>query len=275
MQNKRVVFSCVAIVLIAAGFITGCEPVAPVQQKAIALNPEQAALFASKAQQAFLTDWDFKQAEQHFTKALSLNPNAANIYYQYARFLLAMGRKKEAAQQVKDAQLLGPQPYSLTEVAWIYTMAGDYSAAKAELAKLKSIDANSLDYHLCAQTLFEATNDDAQALTHSIKALLLFGYGDDDIEQAIIASGHRGTKGLNRWLAQDKQEQGNIGQYDLPLSMARYLSKAKLVDKALDWLEKAYEARQVEVLWVNVDPVYNVLRQHPRFIAVVAKIGLN
>jgi hypothetical protein len=121
----------------------------------------------------------------------------------------------------------------------------------------------------------EVTKDDAQALAHNIKALLLFGYSYDDIQQAIIASGHRGTKGLNRWLADDKQEQGNIGQYDLPLSMARYLSKAKKVEQALDWLEKAYDARQVEVLWINVDPIYDVLRQRPRFIAVVEQIGLN
>jgi adenylate cyclase len=271
------VFRPLSVLLQAVSII----PATPVQQEAqknektVVLNPEQALVFASKAQQAFLADWNFKEAEQHFIKALSLNPNAANTHYQYARLLLAMNRKDEAVQQVKAAQRLGPQPYSLTEVAWIYTMAGDYSAAKAELAKLKAIDANSLDYHLSAQMISEVTKDDAQALAHNIKALLLFGYSYDDIQQAIIASGHRGTKGLNRWLADDKQEQGNIGQYDLPLSMARYLSKAKKVEQALDWLEKAYDARQVEVLWINVDPIYDVLRQHPRFIAVVEQIGLN
>ncbi len=274
MQNYHMIFRFAAIVFIVSGFITGCEPVAPAQ-KAVALNPEQAEVFASKAQQAFLTDWDFKLAEQHFIKAVSLNPNDANTYYQYARFLLAMNRKKEALQQVNDAQQLSSEPYSLTEVTWIYTMAGDYSSAKAQLAKLKAIDANSLDYHLSAQMFSEATKDDAQALAHNIKALLLFGYSYDDIQQAIIASGHRGTKGLNRWLADDKQEQGNIGQYDLPLSMARYLSKAKKVERALGWLEKAYDARQVEIVWINVDPTFDVLRQDPRFKAIVKKIGLN
>lgn len=146
------VFRPLSVLLQAVSII----PATPVQQEAqknektVVLNPEQALVFASKAQQAFLADWNFKEAEQHFIKALSLNPNAANTHYQYARLLLAMNRKDEAMQQVKAAQRLGPQPYSLTEVAWIYTMAGDYSAAKAELAELKAIDANSLDYHLRA-----------------------------------------------------------------------------------------------------------------------------
>lgn len=241
--------------------------------KGISLDQDQGEAFALRGRLLFLYDWDFLRADWHFQKALALSPNAANIHFEYAQFLLATSRFREALTYVRRGQKLDPLAYSIPIVAWIHNMSRNYAAAEKEMEHLIPIDTNTLVYHLTAQNLFENMGQDDKAFKHYLQIFQLSGYSDDDLQEAIIASGHTGLKGLNRWLAYDKQEEGNIGQYNPPLSMARYLTKAGKKEEALDWLEKALEARQVEILWANIDPKYDALRSHPRFIAVMKKIG--
>jgi serine/threonine-protein kinase len=45
------------------------------------------------------------------------------------------------------------------------------------------------------------------------------------------------------------------------------------LDEALDWLEKAYEERDTYMVHLNIDPTFDCLRSHPRFIALLKKVG--
>jgi len=42
---------------------------------------------------------------------------------------------------------------------------------------------------------------------------------------------------------------------------------------ALDFLEKSYEERQYHVVTLKTDPVWDPLRDDPRFIALLKKLG--
>jgi hypothetical protein len=45
-------------------------------------------------------------------------------------------------------------------------------------------------------------------------------------------------------------------------------------ERALAYLERAVEERDPAVLWLRVDPRVDALRPHPRFRALVAKLGV-
>ena len=45
-------------------------------------------------------------------------------------------------------------------------------------------------------------------------------------------------------------------------------------DRALDWLERAYEERQVQAMFVAVEPVFAPLRAAPRFGRLCRRMGL-
>ena len=45
--------------------------------------------------------------------------------------------------------------------------------------------------------------------------------------------------------------------------------------RALDGLEKAYEARSWLLLWLKMDRIFDPLRSEPRFIALLKKVGLD
>jgi hypothetical protein len=45
-------------------------------------------------------------------------------------------------------------------------------------------------------------------------------------------------------------------------------------DKALDMLQYAFDERQSELVWVNVDPLLTALRPEPRFHNLITEMNL-
>jgi len=62
--------------------------------------------------------------------------------------------------------------------------------------------------------------------------------------------------------------------YVSPVAMATVLLGLGDTDRALDWTERAYEDRRGWVAYVNVNPIMDPMREHPRFKALVQKMGL-
>ena len=46
-------------------------------------------------------------------------------------------------------------------------------------------------------------------------------------------------------------------------------------EKALEWLERCVEDRDLQCWFLNVDPLYDSLREEPRFQAVLKRVGLD
>ena len=49
---------------------------------------------------------------------------------------------------------------------------------------------------------------------------------------------------------------------------------AGMKEEALDWLEKAYDAHDPNMPYLSVDPIFDDLRDQPRFQAILKKMGL-
>jgi serine/threonine-protein kinase len=45
-------------------------------------------------------------------------------------------------------------------------------------------------------------------------------------------------------------------------------------DRAFEWLEKAFEARDWQMALLNVEPLFDSLRADPRFTELVRRVGL-
>ena len=54
--------------------------------------------------------------------------------------------------------------------------------------------------------------------------------------------------------------------------MLDYLRAGDL-DKAVDWAERAFELRSTDVPFWGVDPLADVLRDEPRFEAIIRELG--
>jgi serine/threonine protein kinase len=59
-----------------------------------------------------------------------------------------------------------------------------------------------------------------------------------------------------------------------PVQLAVYCSHMGEIDRAMGYLEKAFEEHAADLLWLNVEPSFDPLRADPRFQALVRRVGL-
>ena len=71
----------------------------------------------------------------------------------------------------------------------------------------------------------------------------------------------------------EKLEERSEATYVQPTRIVDLYAYAGEKNKALDWLEKAYEQRAPSLLFMNVEPGYEGLRDNPRFQSILHKIN--
>ena len=62
-------------------------------------------------------------------------------------------------------------------------------------------------------------------------------------------------------------------EFDNYIILAKLYTRAGEPDSALVWLDKAYQARQPQILHVKAMPVFDELHSNPRFQDIIRRIG--
>lgn len=98
--------------------------------KALDKDPTLASAYGSLALVKLHRDWDWGSAEQHFRRALELNPSNADIHHDYAHLLLVMRRDRESVTETERAVALDPfNPMLNACLGWHRLFAGEYDQA--------------------------------------------------------------------------------------------------------------------------------------------------
>jgi TolB-like protein/Tfp pilus assembly protein PilF len=243
--------------------------------KALELDPTLGEAHASLGFFTFLYDWDWLKTEVEFKRAIDLSPNYAQAHHWYSIYLAHMGRHEEAIQEAQLAQRLDPLSLLMNQtVGLVLCVARQYDRAIDELRKVIDMDANYAAAHgtlglvyarrgMCEQAIEEFEKVASLAgphpgVTTSVKALTAFTY----------AVSHRTDKA--RALVDEISAQPTASAY---LLATIYASLGEH-DRALDWLDRAYADRDVQVVALKVDPALDPLRSTTRFQELVARIGL-
>ncbi|MBK9317026.1 MAG: protein kinase [Acidobacteria bacterium] len=218
-------------------------------------------------------DYDWIAAETSYRRALELNPNNAFAHNMYGYFLTAMGRTEEAIVEYRISAELDPLSPSTT-VAWPYYFAPSpkrrFDKAAHELRQLIRYNPDFPAAHgLLGLVLAEQKNYDESvkelrmALKIADSPWFLAGIGyvqgrsgkPDDADQTLTALKLR-----------EKDDHVQT------LSFAYLYAGLDDSAQAIDWLEKAFESHEEEVILINVDPKFDRLRGDPRFQALVQKM---
>ncbi len=59
-----------------------------------------------------------------------------------------------------------------------------------------------------------------------------------------------------------------------PRSVATWYARAGENDRALEWLERAYEARDPNLVYIGVQPLFDSVRDDPRFQDLLRRMNL-
>ncbi len=237
-------------------------------ERGVVLDPQCANCQGSLGFFLFYHDWEWQRAQEHLERALQLKPDAAGIRPSYALFLVATGRNDEALQQIDIALAANPN-----ETGWhsirssILYVARRYAEAIAAADRALALDdKDGAAWQWRSRSLFQLGRG-----PEAIRALAQVTFRDHaaDLERAVVDGGTE--RGLRELLVITGDWQARFAQ-----SWRRAPWQALLgdVDAALDELERAYERRNYNLMYLAVDPVYDGIRSEPRFQAILQRMGL-
>jgi serine/threonine-protein kinase len=242
--------------------------------RALELDNTLAEAHVSLAYILSIWDWQWRDAEIHYLRALELNPSYAGARHWYAiDFLALLGRLDEADEQMQIASRLDPLSFLHEESAgYLMMMKRDYEGAVRQYCRLQAL---APEFHRAYTTLgrayaFLGRYDDAIAQLHrglelagelpSIFAALGQIYG--------MAGRRRDAEAMMQRLI-DIQPRRSVS----PTCFAIVHLGLGEHDAALTQLELACERRQLPITVINVHPLYDPLRNEPRFQAIIERVG--
>jgi len=248
-----------------------CREVIGLYSKAVEIDPDYGWAYKGRADARFMCRHDVEGAEADYRTARGLRASDDDIALGYSGFLLAQGRFDASLAQIEAARRLDPLHYSGTMAVWLYQMHRKDDLAWRELRRIEGGGAGDRSFHVSALRVHTRGGRDAEAFPHLAWLMRHEGYGDADIAAARAALNAGGMKGVYAWLLARK-DQKELGHYKPPLSWARYALEAGDTEAAMVHLEPAFAAHQMPLLWANVDPAYDPVRDDPRFKGWMAKM---
>lgn len=234
-------------------------------EKAIELDNELAEGYTSLGFVKLSYDWDWPSAEKDFKRALELNPNYATAHQWYASYLLQMGRYSDATEEIKRAQQLDPLSLIINANKGYYLyFARQYDAAIEQYRKTLEINPSFGVGRFYLAQAYVQKKMYAEAIAEFQKLITSPG---EDLETA-AALGYAYAQSGRRDEAQKiltEMMELSKNRYVSPLYIATVYTGLGDHDRAIEWLNKAYEARHPGLVLIKVDPMFDSLRSEQRF----------
>lgn len=250
--------------------------------RALTLDPLLADAHTALGVEMSNYEFDRPGAQREFLKAIELNPNSAMAHRRYAGYLNSMKRHPEGIAEIKKAVELDPwSPVMRNFLGLAYELAGEYDHAFEEYRRAIAMDPNYGQGRINFAGLLFSMGRYEEGITEYEKAAVLFGASPDEAVQIATALRRAfragGAKGFNKeYLALglrtiNEPHHCCFGRIDIAAAYANLGDK----DKALAWLEKAYQAREGILLgMINSDPSFKNLQGDPRYSDLMRRLGL-
>lgn len=223
-------------------------------------------------------DWDWATAEREFRRAIELNPNYADAHGSYARYLVLTGRNEEVPAEVERARILDPLAFSDVALgAWILEYSGHHQQARERMQAVLEMEPNSPYLHFMHGLVFMDGGELAEAESEFRTAIRMYPtFGKYQAHLAFVLA-RSGRRDESRRILDQLQRAHNIVSFDVGLVRAGLGEN----DSAIEWIEKAYQERSIELIHLRALATPNVyerpfysLRSKPRFQSLLRNLNL-
>jgi len=216
-------------------------------------------------------DYDWQTAEKEFKRAIELNPNYATAHHWYAEHLTWRGRFDEALRENELARELDPLSLIIaTDTGATLYFSRQYDRAIQQFTTVREMDPDFPRAAMIASAYIQ-------------KGMFV---------EALATSSKRGSTGDQWYWAERAYLCGRAGQHreaESALKKLLDLNRRESVDpmlivpayigignndQGIAWLEKAYVQHSNGLTALKVDPIYDPLRNDPRFQTLMRCVGL-
>ncbi len=241
--------------------------------RALEIDPSLAEAHASRAMVTYRYEWDFPEAEREFRVAIELSPGYAAAHQWYGECLTATERFEESVAELHRTLELDPlSPISNAVLAGMHFFARRYDLAIEQSAKSLDLDPNFWPALMFRGMAFAQKKD----YPHAEESLALGLEVSRRGSMMLAAVGHAyasAGKGESAEMVLGELCSPPPGRYVAPVYPA--LVAAGLGNRvlALDELERAVKERSGWLVFLKVDPRFDVLRTEARFQEIVEQMA--
>ncbi len=243
--------------------------------RALSIDPSLAEAHTALGCVRATFDFDWPGAEQEFRRAIEIKPSYPTAHHWYALNCLApQGRFDEALGQMQRAREFDPlSPVITTSVGVAHYFAREYRRAIDAYYQAIEIDAHFVMAYFflgLAHAALGAMDDAIARLEHAQRLV-------GDSAEVAAALGYvyavAGRAGEAAALLGELEARRQRAYVSPALISQVYVGLGDR-ERALEALQEAARQRAADLIWLRVRPVFDPLREDPRYAALVARIGL-
>ena len=220
-----------------------------------------------------ILDYDWPGAEAAFQRAFELSPGSATVLIQHAwYYLVPRMRVAEALEEAAQAVALDPlSPFVRGRLGLVLVVARQYTRAAEECREAVRLAPGLWWLHWFYATVLLLQGRLVQGFGHARKVC-------DEIHQPLVI----GAMSLLCGLFLRRKEARKLLAELQDLSRTTYVPPAAMAfaylgvgdDRVFEWLDKAIDARDPVVTHLPSMPLYDGIRDDPRFRALLARMHL-
>jgi len=244
-------------------------------QKAIELDESLSEAHTALGMTIFWSDWKWAEAESEFKRALELSPNSANAHLFYSHLLSNLGRHEEALAEIRTARELDPLfPFAGALEGQSLSNAGRNDEALDRLRKTSELAPNFWMPHLFASGAYIEKGMYDEAVAEAQLATKLSPFQTASVAYEAYALAKSGKQDQARVKLNDLLELSRK-RFVPPFHIALIYSGLGEQNEALGWLERAFDQRDPKITFLKVNRKLNSLRNEPRFIDLMRRMGFD
>jgi tetratricopeptide (TPR) repeat protein len=238
-------------------------------EQAIALDPNSAAGYLALANIRLFHDFDWEGAEAALNKAAALEPGSVELLFSRADLADVWGHLDEAIQLRKRSVALDP----LCSSCYLFLGSdlyetGQYDEANAALQKALDLNPQQGFVHFVRgqsllargrpqEALVEMQQETNDGLKLAGKAMAYHSLGRQPASEAAL-----------------KELIASHGSGGAAYQVAEVYAYRGEADKALDWLDRAYQQHDTGIPFLKSDGLLKGLHQNPRYIQLLRKMQI-
>jgi serine/threonine-protein kinase len=240
--------------------------------KALELDSGLAEAHAVLAHLKVACDYDWTGAEAEYKRAIELDPNSGVAYDSYSLMLSALERYDEAIEMHGRAHELDPLAHRM-DTATILLRAGRYDEALGSVTRVLEVEPHFALAHATLGWAYYLKGMPDQGILALQQALSLSPDSTLYLAQLGQAFALVGRTEEAREVLRQLDERSRQ-RYVSPYHVAYVYTGLGEHERAMDFLERAYQERAGGIFGVRGSFLFAPLRGHPRFQALLRKMNL-
>jgi TolB-like protein/DNA-binding winged helix-turn-helix (wHTH) protein/tetratricopeptide (TPR) repeat protein len=240
-------------------------------EHAVRADPDLAEAQTSLGYVNFMLDWNWPVAEAALRRAIALDPNDVRAHVTLGHVLSQERRQDEALTMMRRARELEPLNALVHAMSSQVAFQGrDYRGALEHARQAIVVDPEFWIGYMQSGQVYEQLGQPDLALD-------AFGNAARFSEGNTKAISHRGYVLAKAGRTEEAREILETleavarERYVPPFALALVHAGLGERDAAFEWLDRAYEARDVHLIFLTVDPKWDPYREDPRFAALLAR----